>query len=196
MGTVVHSAHTGRVFGPESTFTEADQWEQPTDTVRKTMTAASQIGKPTLSYMVELQMVISEIMIELNRVAQTDRVKTEQLKNQYQTLTHERAGLTITLSNRELATAIVSFAASLIQVKLTNPAYIEIAKTFATQVCPAVGGIFASSVRADSDKVANLAQLVLQEYTAKSQSGQNGSQQKQELLATLREALQAFRELK
>lgn len=144
--------------------------------------------EPDQNFMLKVQVLVAQILAQLNRISENDREKIEKLKTKYRNTTLEAANLQRELGTKGLFFAGVSFAASFLRLA-HNQDDKAIADVFAGQLCPRFGEMFQASTQADKDQASNLANLLLQEYQAKTNKGSSDSANKQEITGMLEKAL-------
>lgn len=140
------------------------------------------------NYMFQIRSLIAQILVQLNRISQKDRDQIEKLKGEYKKLTQETASLQKQIGTNNLMFSVITLGAAFFQIA-ENPIDRQFAKIFAENVCPRLGEMFASDIQANTTRSMNLANLLLQEYTAKTQKGQADSSNKQEMIQLLDRAL-------
>lgn len=145
------------------------------------------------SYLIQIRELIAEILMQLNRISQTQSEETREIKNKYKTSTYDAAAMQRELGWHGLKFAGIAMTASLLCLS-QNAADREIAGIFAREFCPKLGDMFGSSIQANMNQTNSLAQLILQEYTAKTQQKQSDSSSKQELIGILTNVLQSLKE--
>lgn len=151
-------------------------------------------AQPDTNYMIKIRNLIAQILVQLNKIAEKDRTQIDEMKTKYKNSTLEAANLQRDLGWNGLKFSGVALAASFLQFLSPHQSDREIVNIFAKECCPKLGDMFGSSIQANMHQSNSLANLVLQEYTAKTQKGQSDSSNKQELIGILDKVLQSVKE--
>ncbi len=156
--------------------------------------AISQDVPTETNFMIKVQFLVAKILAQLNRIAEKDRTQTEKLKTDYKNATAKVAELQRELGTHGLKFSLIAFGASFLQFASPHQSDRDIAKIFASELCPKLGEMFGSSLQANMNQSNSLASLFLQEYQAKSSKGANDASNKQEIIGILEKALDSLKQ--
>ena len=143
------------------------------------------------NYMIRVRSLIASILVQLNTIAEKDRHQIDDMKKNYKKSTLAAATLQRELGSNGLKFSLVALGASFLQFLSPHQSDREIMNIFAREFCPKLGEMFSSGIKSNMDQETALAQLVLNEYSAKTQKGTNDSSNKQELIQILDRVLES-----
>lgn len=146
------------------------------------------------NYIIRVQNLVGQILVQLNRIAEKDRVQIEGMKSKYQRSTQQVANSLRALGSHGLQFSMLVFGASFLQFLSPYQSDRKIANIFAKEVCPKLGNLFGgATIQINKYQAESIANLVLQEYSAKTQKGGSDANTKQEITSILDKILESLK---
>lgn len=147
------------------------------------------------NYLNEIRVTIAKILVQMNRISEKDRTQIDEMKKKYETAYKNSAGLTRQIAWNGLVFSGIALIPLVLHAAPGADAFDrEMANAFASQVIPGGGRMWNAAHEADQKKADSLANLLLQEYSAKTAKGSSESSSKQELIGILDKAVSALKE--
>ncbi len=145
------------------------------------------------SYIVKVQQIVGLLLAQLNRISQKDRDQIDSMKKKFYGATEDSAEQLRGSGWNDFKFALMGLGASLLQFSPYASDQL-IGKTLAEQFFPSLGRLWGNDMQARMRMADAVANMVLQEYSAKTSKGQSDSSNKQEIIGILDKVLQALRE--
>lgn len=144
------------------------------------------------NYLIKVRILVAQMLEQLNRISEKDRDQVQEMKKKYKEATQEVADQTRALGWNELKFSALTLVSSLTNL-IPNEVDRNILGTLGKDVMPKIGGVFSSNIQSSMKKADAMANLVLQEYSAKTSKSGSDASSKQEIIRLLDEVLQSLK---
>lgn len=145
------------------------------------------------NYLIKIQNLVGQILVQLNKIAEKDRTQIEDLKLKYKNAIKDSADKLRELGSHGFKFSMIAMAGVCCQFLSPYQEDRDILAYFAKEGIRGIGDVFGNQIQSDMKKVEGLSSLLYAEYQAKTQKGQSDAGSKQEVIALLDKVLESLK---